>query len=294
MIARLFITFSLIFSLLFQGFTALPSRRTDDVKMKAVLISDLHSDGDFTRDRSNLLRQIFYEIGRTQSDSDTIVMSGDLTNSGDPFEYMNLQHFLDIYCRIGNRVPEIGNHDSWHHSKSPNYAMAQMYFKMFCRRNGIKTDKVYYSKEVCGVPFIVLGVEEGDFGDPYHSDEQMDWFEKELGAAVSKGEPVFIICHKPIDLVGNSRERMEDIFTKACENTAAPIIYVSGHCHRIGRSTFSQPNENLVYLNLPSVLYTEDGGLGFTAEITDNKVTLTGTNFLEDTVLSEYTYVLEY
>ncbi|MBR0113141.1 MAG: metallophosphoesterase [Clostridia bacterium] len=294
MIARLFVTLSLIFSLLFQSPAALPPRRADDVKMKAVLISDIHSDADFTRERTNLMRQVFFEIGRTQGDSDTVVMSGDLTNSGDLREYINLQNCLNAYCRIGDRVPEMGNHDSWHHSDDPDYEKAEKYFKMFCSWNGIKTDKVYYSKEVCGIPFIMLGVEAGDFGEPYHSEEQMNWFEEEITAAVSRGKPVFVICHKPLEDMGGSAQRMESILMQASENAAAPVIYVSGHCHEIGENTYAAPNEKLIYLNLPSVLYTEDGGLGFTAEVTDTSVILTGINFLEDRALDGYTYIIEY
>jgi hypothetical protein len=87
---------------------------------------------------------------------------------------------------------------------------------------------------------------------------------------------------------------MESILMQASENAAAPVIYVSGHCHEIGENTYAAPNEKLIYLNLPSVLYTEDGGLGFTAEVTDTSVILTGINFLEDRALDGYTYIIEY
>ncbi len=294
MIARLFVTIPLIFSLLAQSFAVLPARRDESVLMKAVLISDIHSDADFTRDRTNLMRQLFAALGRTQSDADTVVMSGDLTNSGDLREYINLLNCLNVYCRISDRVPEMGNHDSWHHSDDPDYAGALKYFLQFCRLNGVATDKVYYTKRVKDIPFIVLGVEDCDFDNPYHSAGQMDWFEDRLDEAVKGGTPVFVICHKPLEDMGGSAARMEEILLSACENASAPVIYVSGHCHEIGGNTFAQPAEKLIYLNLPSVLYTDDGGLGFTAEITADTVTLTGMNFLEDRALDEYTYVISY
>ncbi len=294
MFARLFTTIILIFTLLFQNLGAAPVKRADNVLLKAVIVSDIHTDADFTRDRNNNLREIFSAIGNNHRDADTIVMAGDITNSGDSAEYGNLQNFLDFYCRISDRVPEIGNHDSWNHSDDPDYAEAERLFINFCKRSGVKTDKVYYAKEVNGFPFIVLGVEDSDFKNPYHSEEQLNWFETELKNAVSAGKPVFVICHKPIDYLGDSAQRVEQILTECSENAEAPVIYVSGHLHEIGENTFAMPYEKLVYLNLPSVLYTDDGGLGFNAEVKENEVVLTGMNFLENKPLEDYTYHIDF
>lgn len=288
MLSKLITTFTLIITLLFQGFGVRHTPHPEEVRLKAVLIADIHADADFLRDRSNTLRQVFAAIGKTQNDADTLVMAGDLTNSGDLREYLHLYNFLNVYCRIRDRVPEFGNHDSWHHSDNPDFAKAEKYFRSFCRFNKIKTDTVYYKKTVCGVPFLVMGVEAGDFGDPYHSDAQFDWLEAELNAAVAAGEPVFVVCHKPPDDMGDGAARMERILTSASAGAKAPIVYVSGHRHEIGENTFAQPNENLVYLNLPSVQYTDDGGLGFVAELTDTELTLTGMNFLTNEPLEGY------
>ena len=290
MIAKLFVTFTLIVSLLFQGFAVLPGKHGRDVRLKALLIADIHADADPTRDRTNLMRRIFSAIGKTQNDADTLVMAGDLTNSGDLREYVNLFNCLNVYARIWDRVPEWGNHDSWHHSDDPDFSKAIRYFKAFCSWNRVKTDNVYYEKRVNGVPFLVLGVEASDFDDPYHSDKQLDWFREALNAAVAEEQPVFVVCHKPVEILGDSAARVEQVLSQAAENAEAPIIYVSGHDHAIGGNTFSQPHDRLVYLNLPSVLYTNDGGLGFVAEVTDHEVTLTGMNFLINEQLEGYEY----
>ena len=294
MFARIVTSLALVVTLLFQNLLVLPARHSADVQLKAVLVADIHADADPTRDRSNVLRQIFATIGKTQNDADTLVMAGDLTNSGDEWEYRFLNNYLNVYCRIRDRVPEIGNHDSWHHSDDPDYALAEQYFKDFCRWNGVKTDKVYYEKTVCDIPFLVLGVEDSDFKNPYHSDEQLDWFETQLNAAVAAGQPVFVICHKPLDYLGNAAARMEQILTNAAEAAAAPIVYVCGHTHDIGGRTFRQPNDKLVFLELPSLQYTYGGGLGFVAEVTDGEVTLTGMNFLTDQPLDDFEYHIAY
>ena len=294
MVTKILTTFSLIISLLLQNFFLLPAKPEEHVQMKAVLISDIHADADFTRDRTDLMREIFAAIGSTQNDADTLVMAGDLTNSGDLLEYTNLQNCLNAYCRISNRVPAFGNHDSWHHSDDPDFEKAESYFKDFCSWNGINTDKVYYTKCVNGIPFIVMGVEAGDFGDPYHSEEQLDWLEDELTKYVSLGQPVFVICHKQIKNLGKSAARINRILRLASMGAAAPIVFVSGHNHAIGDNTYAKFGRRLVYLNLPSVEYTEDGGLGFVAEVYEHNVVLRGMNFLLNEPLPDYEYILAY
>ena len=294
MFAKIVTTLVLIVTLLFRIFAVLPVRHDRDIRLKAVLISDIHADADPTRDRTNRMREIFAAIGRTHNDADTVVMSGDLTNSGDLLEYIHLQNCLNLYCRIPDRVPEMGNHDSWNHSDDPDYARAAFYFKAFCKWNGICTDTVYYEKRVNGIPFIVLGVEACDFDDPYHSDAQLDWFEKALNAAVAGGTPVFVVCHKAPRSLGDSAERIERILTDASAAARAPIVFISGHYHTFGRNTFTQRNDRLVFLNLPSMQYTDERGLGFIAEVTDSAVTLTARYLLTDEPVKGYSYRIAY
>ena len=294
MIAKFFTSLGLILTLLLQNFFVFPAKHDESIRLKAVLIADIHADADFTRDRTNLMRQYFAAIGKTQNDADTLVMAGDLTNCGDAREYFNLQNCLRFYCRIRDRVPAFGNHDSWNHSDDPDFAKAEQYFLRFCKKNRVKTDTVYYVKYVKDVPFIVLGVEAGDFDTPYHSEAQLDWFEETLNAETAKGQPVFVICHKDPTRLGDAAARVESILNNAAQAAAAPIVFVSGHCHDIGENTFAQPLDRLVLLNLPSVEYTWDGGLGFVAELTEGKVILTGMNFLTDEPLEGYRYEIAY
>ena len=290
MFAKLFASLTLIFTLLFQNLAALPICPKEEVLFKAVLTADIHADADFSRDRTNVMREIFSAVGRTQNDADTLVMAGDITNSGDLLEYINLHNCLNAYTRIGCRIPAFGNHDSWHHSDDPDFGKAECHFKTFCGWNGIFTDKVYYEKTVKGYPFVVMGVEAGDFGDPYHSETQLEWLRQQLNAACAAGKPVFVICHKPISLLGDCAEKIEQILLAAQENAAAPIVMVSGHRHQLDEQTFAQPAERLIYLNLPSLQYTDEGGLGFVAEVTAHGLSLTGMNFLTDTPLEGYQY----
>ncbi|MCR5484081.1 MAG: metallophosphoesterase [Clostridiales bacterium] len=292
MIKKKLITCFLSVPLAVRSFSARPVRRNEEIKLKAVLVADLHTDGDRYRDRNNVLRRVFGAIGRTQNDADTLVLAGDITNCGDEKEYRHLDRFIDFYAKIKDCVPEMGNHDSWHHSDDPDYETAEKNFKDFCKNRGVKTDKIYFSKKVNGFTFISVGAEGNDFDDPYFSDEQYAWLDGELKGACAEGKPVFVICHRPIEHMFDCAERFLNIMRSNAEGAAAPVIYVSGHLHVIGENTFSNPFKNLYYLNLPSALYNDGGGMGFNAEVYDGKIIFTGMNYIKNRKLDGFTYTV--
>ena len=292
--AKLFTTLALILSLLCGLLGTPPAKRAPEVELKAVLVADTHADANPIRDRMDLLREAFAGIGRTQADADCLVLAGDITNSGDLREYLFLQNILNAYCRIGVRLPELGNHDSWHHSDDPDYGKAARNFKAFCLMNGVCADKVYYRRDVGRIAFLNLGSEGCDFGDMILSDAQLDWLDRELADACAGGRPVFVICHKPFEKIGPCAEPLERILTARAETADAPIIVVSGHNHDIGENTFRRPAENLVCLNLPSLIYTGAAGLGFVAEVTAEGVALTGMNFVTGETLAGYRWLVQY
>ena len=295
MVAKLITTITLIFSLLLGGFGRLPVRRAEPARFKAVLVADTHAGADPVRDRMDLLRSAFAGIGKTQADADCLVIAGDITNSGDAREYLFLQNIMNAYSGIGTRVPELGNHDSWHHSDDPDYGKALRNFQGFCLMNGVSTDRAYYRTDVNGIAFLVMGAEDCDFGDMAISEAQFRWLEEELEDACLYGRPVFVICHKPLrSLDEKQAERLDGLLTLYAHWSRAPVICVSGHRYEIGEGTFSRPASNLVYLNLPSLLDTAPGGMGFVAEISDSWISFTGMNFITGEELEGHWYYLEY
>lgn len=290
-ISKLLTTVVLILSLLLQTARVLPL--PDDSRFKAILISDVHAVANPIHERDDSLRRSFAALGKYQSDADALVMAGDVTNSGDLFEYIHLNSFINAYCRVPARIPEMGNHDSWHHTDSHDpfdFRRAQANYRTFCAWNGIFTDTVYYEKTVQGYAFISVSVEDCDTGDPYISDEQLRWADGALEKACATGRPVFFICHKPIGSMGARSERLHGILLKHSETGKSPILFISGHYHRLGADTYSVENPRLMHLNLPSFLYTGEGGLGFTAEIAGEKLVLTGMDFRANEALDGYRY----
>lgn len=270
--------------------------------MTAALIADIHTDGDTWRDRNNELRKGFVGINCYKK-TDAIIMAGDITNSAHITEYTNLKHYLKKYNRVKCMIPEMGNHDSRGTSIYPDFEEASAFFQDFCSYCGTETikGKNYYSTEVKGCPVFVLGTEALVHNQAKLSVEQLNWLDAQLTEAKKSHKPIFVISHQPpygrngagtvydpgAADVGENTELLDEILCFHAD-LASPIIYVSGHMHRLGEYTYECPMAGLHFLNLPSFLYSF--GCGFLAEVYTDRVVLTGTDFTKGKILDGYCY----
>lgn len=295
------ITFALSCGLLPKLWLGAGKKEKDGVLMTAALIADVHTDGNTYRDRNNEIRKGIVGINCYQK-TDAVIMAGDITNSAHVTEYTNLKHYLKKYNRIKCFIPQMGNHDSRGTSHYPDFGEACTLFKDFCSFCGMKgiEGKNYYSTEVKGYPVIVLGTEALVHNQALISKEQLAWLNDQLTNAKAAGKPIFVICHQPPcgrngagtvygeeAHVGENTELLDKILLSQAD-PESPIIYVSGHMHKLGQYTYECPVPGLIFLNLPSFLY--DGGYGFLAEAYKDKLVLTGTDFIKGTVLEGYAY----
>ena len=248
----------------------LPPRATDACELRAIFAADLHTDADPCRDRTDVLRRAFAGI-RRDGPCHVLALCGDLTNCGDEKEYALLRRLKNVYLNEIRVLPQMGNHDSWHHSDDPNYPLAERLFVQFCRECGPVTDKTYYYATVRGFPFIVTGTEALCHNKPTVSPAQLDWLDKALGKAVRTGRPVFVLSHQPPQGrngvtpelheagMGDCSAAVDEILLKHAAAAVAPILFFSGHIHWLTKDCVEQPHEHLYYVNLPSLEY---GGKG--------------------------------
>ena len=245
-----------------------------DAEYTVALISDLHADADLTRDRTFVLRDALTGMTCTLGRLDALVLAGDMTNCGDEKEYLNLRSKLRCFVSAKQILPQMGNHDSWHHSDDPDYPKALKNFTGFCKWCGISADKPYYrwSDDHCN--YIAVGSENNMQNSAHLSDAQLVWLQTALNIAARNGKPVVLICHQPLDgHNGNSAEwrdngegdrsaRLEQLLTETAAKTDAPVLFVSGHMHAdFGEQSFEDAGDGLYYLNLPSFEYN-DGNPG--------------------------------
>ena len=62
--------------------------------LTAILAADLHTDGNYHRDRNVKLRAAFDAISLCRSPIDAFIGAGDITNSGHISEYTYLKTFI--------------------------------------------------------------------------------------------------------------------------------------------------------------------------------------------------------
>lgn len=283
---------------------------------RAALAADIHTDADPYRDRTNHLRQCFAGMNKYCHGFDAVVFAGDITNSAHTLEYTLLQHLLQRYFpgAMKKLIPQMGNHDARGTSINKDFPAACTLFQQFCKQCGHSVCRNYYSVQVKGYTFLVLGTEKLVHNGAFFSDEQFLWLEAQLKTACAGEKPVFLICHQPPHdrngvetlwpdgALGEDSSRLEALLTRYTKNMQAPLVYISGHLHKYSAYTFEQAAPQLYYLNLPSLLFSDEevgghrfiSGYGFVLEDRPGKLVFQGMNFITGKQHPEHHYEIIY
>lgn len=272
-----------------HGLTSTAKNGELDEEFKVALTADLHTDGDGLRDRTDILRRCFAGISSKYAPH-AIVMAGDITNSGHVREYRHLKRLVNFYTAKIKIIPQMGNHDGRGTSIYPYYNEGLELFTNFCEFCGIKTQKAYYSTEVHGFTFIVLGPEKTVHNESYITKEQIDWLDKILNKLSQKNKPVFIINHQSPDNrnginihsagsggIGENYKEVDDTLLKYA-GKGLKILFISGHLHKQDEYSFEKAHKNLYYLNIDSLEYSP--GFGYKMNVKGTDIHLEGFDFL--------------
>lgn len=279
----------------------------DGIILNCAVVSDTHADTNYFRDRSDILRKAYAGINESIEKIDVLLNIGDITNSGTSKDYLTQNLLQRFYIQAANTVACMGNHDSWNGSAEPDYEQAKKNFLLYVKRNGIETDKVYYSTVIDGYYFICLGTEKLDLHEelPLYSEEQLEWFDAQLTEAEKSGLPIFVLCHRPIagrNGMNTSLLPMAvDEILQSHSDYEKPILFFSGHCHTFAPENFDSEN-NIHYINLPSLEYNDEteyecnehGGMGLTMEVYSDKIILKSRNFITDSFIDGYRYEIDF
>ena len=172
---------------------------------------------------------------------------------------------------------------------------------------GIEIDKPYYSYEVKGYKFIVMGSDEWQLEKAVISDEQLAFIDSELEAA--NGKPAFVICHQPLadthglpEVWKNGDLGEDSAAVKAVLMKHSNVFYLNGHLHDgvYEKSLEVFDAEKGVYsINLPSYGKENDygkflqNGLGVYVELYDDSVVFTARDFARGENLEGCTYTFD-
>lgn len=292
----------------------------DDCKMTVELISDTHLEP------YEILRPMFLTIGlknlqRAKTTIDAVVIAGDITNYADEESVIRHYKIASEYSPA-TVITAAGNHDIGHVGDKDMTDITREEAKAnFIRLNneylGIEATNNYYSYEINGYTFIVLGDEVINGGHWDAMDlgaEQLNFLDSELARTTADGSPVFVVCHWPVDGI-NGQEitypdsgidlSINDI--KSIMEKYSNVFYISGHIHGgikseaaadyVGFSNVEQHN-GVTYVSLPTYGIVNSFGdpspaTGIQMEVYENKVIFRPRNFLTNKWYTNAVYTID-
>lgn len=272
------------------------------VKLTAVFMGDTQVS-DYMLSRQLYLKNTCLDIASSEEQIDALIHVGDVAENGKAAEYKLIAEDYSVIDNVDNYLFAVGNHDV----RLRAYCQVVNTFTEFAntvdKNNAI--DRLWYTREINGYTFIVMGTTRTEFEESYFSDEELNWLDENLAAATANGKPAFVICHQPLKLthglpdtwgspidsagsVGAQSDDIAAILTKY-EN----VFFLTGHLHT-GFGKYSYEDLGSVHLiNTPSIgIKNADGlearGTGFMIEVYEDTVVFRARNFAEGVYLPEY------
>lgn len=291
----------------------------DDCRLNIELISDIHIE-EKELGRQLLLKTALKNISNAKADVDAVVVSGDLTNYADEASLAKYYEIISKYSPVPV-ITAAGNHDIGHARDEKTSKITQLEAKAnFIRYNNeymnMQNTESYYSYEINGYKFIVLGDDciDGHWDAADISPEQIEFLDAELADGTKDGNPVFVVCHWPMDNINgqdtiwpDSGIDLEDNDIKSVMEKYNNVFYISGHMHagikstavdeKYGLSNVEQVN-GVTYINLPTfgiinMFGDPISGTGMQLEVYDESVVIRPRNFITNKWYTNSVYTIE-
>ena len=303
-ILTIIFTFTSLFGGAIQLSTENPIELVDaeNCRMSFVAFSDTHLRD--TAFQPHLFSNGLADIDNAKTPFDALVIAGDVSEMGDAPSYEVTWEAL-ANSEIGKKAVMLatGNHDI----RLAYESQTKILMDKNSEYLGIEIDKPYYSYEVKGYKFIVMGSDEWQLEKAVISDEQLAFIDSELEAA--NGKPAFVICHQPLadthglpEVWKNGDLGEDSAAVKAVLMKHKNVFYLNGHLHDgvYEKSLEVFDAEKGVYsINLPSYGKENDygkflqNGLGVYVELYDDSVVFTARDFARGENLEGCTYTFD-
>lgn len=253
-------------------FSSVPAEPTDAKNESAImldvaLISDVHVKGEGSKQHQNLENGL-KNLSANFPKLDAMAVSGDLTNGGEEVSLKLFYEALLANTSLGKYIVAPGNHDIGH-SPLSNSEARKVNIELMNRYLGYENEEIYYSQDVNGYTFIVIGDDIGDKSNtPVMSDKQIKFLDEELAKATAEGKPAFVICHWPlahtngIDILwpggGVNNDNSEKL--KTVMEKYKNVFVISGHTHvglssdifsKIFGYSFVETKNGVTYVSVP-------------------------------------------
>ena len=265
------------------------AKNPDEVKLVFATIADPQVS-NYMFGRYQSFQEACMDLRNAETKLDVVVGVGDIAENGLLEEYQLA--YNEFYGMSDRYIMATGNHDL----RLRLYSQSVDRFSNFT--NSLNRDEdmtqLWYSEEVNGYKFIVMGSDRTEFEEAYISPEQLEWLDSELASA--NGKPVFVVLHQPLKLthnlpttwgngtnkeagsVGAQNDEIRAILTKHAED--GNVFLITGHLHA-GFSQYSyQQIEGFHSVNVPALsIENKDGeeggngsGLTYIVEVYEDEV----------------------
>ncbi len=248
-----------------------------------------------------------------ETDLDGLLILGDVTENSLELEWNAIADILSDNSFDDTLLLATGNHDIRLRS------MDQIKERFYGVQNEFTVvepeGELYYSYEINGYTFLVMGSDTSEMEEANIGDEQLAWLDASMSAATADNKPVFVILHqvlknthglpntwgngsnKTAGTVGDQSDAIYEILNKY-EN----VILLTGHLHTgFGQYTYETlgDNGNITSVNFPGLgKNCQDGiegyGQGATLEVYEDQVIIRARNVANGTYYgAEYDLTIE-
>lgn len=237
------------------------------------------------------LNNLFCDVKNAKNKFDAVLMAGDLTEYGRKCEYRRFFNVFDKYKDEFKLFVTMGNHDvRLQYGRNQKIIMKKAEEYLNIKTNG----KSFYSYNINGYTFIVIGTEKRVLEKAHITQEQMDFLDNELARGTKDGKPVFVMCHQAfaethglpeVWKTGDMGEQSDQV--RAVMEKHRNVIFLNGHLHGgVFEKTFEVLNgeNNVVSLSIPGYRKENnfgitDCGVGYYGEVYEDKVIFTARDF---------------
>lgn len=272
----------------------------ENIKLSFANIADTHLIDNESATIN--LGNFFKDISNAKGNFDAVLIAGDLADYGKITEYNRFFNVFDQYKEKFKLFVTMGNHDvRFLFPRNQKIIMDKVNEYL-----GIDTKgKSYYSYDVNGYTFIVIGTEKRVLEKAHITQAQIDFLDKELQRATKDGKPAFVMCHQAFAFThglpevwktGDMGDQSDDV--RAVMEKYSNVFFINGHLHGgIFEKTLEILNKdkNVISLSIPCYrkennFGIRDCGVGYFCEVYDDKVVFTARNFVKGLpVTGEYT-----
>ncbi len=239
------------------------------------------------------LNNFFKDLDDGKNTTDAVLMAGDICDYGKIKEYNRFFGVFDNFKDKYKIFLTMGNHDvRFLFPRNQKIIMDKVNEYLNINTNG----KSYYSYDIQGYKFIVIGTEKRVLEKAHITQDQIDFLDRELESATKEGKPAFVMCHQAFAEthglpevwktgdMGEQNNEVREVIEKYKN-----VFFINGHLHGgVYEKTFETLNaeNNVQSISIPC--YRKENnfghnecGVGYYCTVTDDKVTFKARNFLK-------------